>query len=387
MVKNKIQPIQLFVIVVLFELGSAVVVGLGLAAKQDAWIAILMGMTGGMVLFSLYVYLYSQFPTLPLTNYLEQIIGKFFGRILSLTYIFLFLYIGARVLRDFSDLLSTTVLYGTPKVVAAIMMMFAVSFACFLGFEVIVRTAEIFFPWVLFFGFLFLLLIFISDLPKIENLQPVLEEGWKPIIKTAFPTIVSFPFGETIVFTIFFPYLIHNKRNIMTGYSAVLFSGLILIIVTTIMVSVLGPFMAPKSTFPLLETVERVKVGEIIQRMDPIALILLIIGGFFKITVFFCGAVEGFSSLFKKPKLTKFSIPFMAILVIVMANLMADNYVEHIKIGLEIVPNLIYIPLFMIVPFLLVIIVIIKKKILINKQTSKEDNSQKKQGIDLPAQS
>jgi spore germination protein KB len=55
LVKRKIHPIQLFTLMVLFELGSAVVVGLGLEAKQDAWLAILFGMMGGIVLFSLYV--------------------------------------------------------------------------------------------------------------------------------------------------------------------------------------------------------------------------------------------------------------------------------------------------------------------------------------------
>lgn len=362
MVQNKIQPIQLFVLMVLFEFGSAIVVGLGLEAKQDAWLAILTGMTGGLVLFSLYTYLYSQFPTLPLTNFLEKIVGKIIGRILAIIYICLFLYIAARVLRDFSDLLLTTVLVGTPIWVVAIIMMLSICIGCYLGFEVIARTAEIFFPWVLFFGFLFLLFTFISDLPKLENLQPVLETGWKPIFQAAFPTIVSFPFGETIVFTIFFPYLHHKKHTIIAGFSAIIFSGILIAIVTTIMLSVLGPFLAPKTAFPLLEVVGKISVGDIIQRLDPIALILLIIGGFFKITVFFCGAVEGFSSLVNQPKLTKFSIPIMAAAVIAMALLMAGNYVEHIHIGLDIVPNVLYIPLFMVIPFLLVVIIIIKKK-------------------------
>ncbi|MGM0876082.1 MAG: GerAB/ArcD/ProY family transporter [Bacillota bacterium] len=368
MIQKKIQPIQLFVLMVLFELGSSVVVGLGLEAKQDAWLAISLGMTGGIVLFSLYVYLYSQFPTLPLTNYLEKIVGKLFGRILAIVYICLFLYIAARVLRDFSDLLLTNILYKTPMLAVDIMMMLAIGFGCYLGFEVIARTAEIFFPWVMFFGFLFVLLIFIGGLAKIENLQPVLEAGWKPVLQAAFPTIVSFPFGETIVFAIFFPYLNHQKQGMIAGFSAIIFSGIILALITTIMLSVLGPFFATKSTFPLLESAGKVNVGDVFQRLDPIALILLIIGGFFKITVFFCGAVEGFSCLIKKPNLTKFSIPIMAIAVIAMAILMAENYVEHIKIGLEFVPNILFIPLFMVIPFLLVVIVFIKKKITKKKQ-------------------
>lgn len=210
--------------------------------------------------------------------------------------------------------------------------------------------------------------IYQRALPKVENLQPVLEAGWKPVIQAAFPKIVSFPFGETIVFAIFLPYLNDKKQGMIAGFSAIVFSGILLAFITTIMISVLGPFLASKSTFPLLQSAGKVNVGEVFQRIDPIALILLIIGGFFKITVFFCGAVEGFSSLVKKPNLTKYTIPVMAIAVIVMAIFMAENYVEHIKIGLEIAPNILYIPLFMVIPFLLVVIVMLKKKITKKKQ-------------------
>jgi spore germination protein KB len=48
----KINAFQLFVLIVLFELGSAIVVGLGMQAKQDAWLAILIGMAGGLVVLS-----------------------------------------------------------------------------------------------------------------------------------------------------------------------------------------------------------------------------------------------------------------------------------------------------------------------------------------------
>ncbi|MBZ5753795.1 GerAB/ArcD/ProY family transporter [Metabacillus rhizolycopersici] len=362
MVQSKIHPIQLFVLMVLFEVGSAVVVGLGLEAKQDAWIAILLGMMGGIGLFSLYVYLYSQFPTLSLTNFLEKIVGKLIGRTLAIAYICLFLYLAARILRTFCDLLLTEIIPETPILVIAIIIMISISFGCYLGFEVIARTAEVFFPWVMFFSFLFVLLVFIGGLPKLENLQPVLEAGWKPVFQAIYPTILSFPFWETIVFTIFFPYLNKQKEGIVAGYIAIIFSGMIITTATTIMISVLGPFVASISPFPLLDTIAPVNVGNFFNRLDPIALILLIIGGYFKITVFFCGAVEGFSSLVNKPKLKKFTILIMAAAVISMSILMSSNILEHKK-DVKIVAYLLQVPLFMVIPFLLIVIIIIKKKI------------------------
>jgi spore germination protein KB len=373
LVERKIQPIQLFVLIVLFEIGSSVVVGLGLDAKQDAWLVILLAMIGGIGLFSLYVYLYLQFPDLSFTNYLEKIVGKVIGRFLAIIYICLFLYIAARILRSFGDLLLTTVLSETPISVVMILLMLAICYGCYLGFEVIARTAEIMFPWFILFGFLFILFTIFSGLPKLENLQPVLEAGWKPVLKSAFPSVLSFPFGETIVFTIFFPLLSKQKDGVIAGYLALVFSGILLIIVTTIIISVIGPYAALKSPFALMETVGRIKIGEVFQRLDPIGIILLIIGGFFKITIFLYGAVEGFSNLINKPSINKFTIPLMAAAIIALSIFMADNSVEH-KEEAKIVPYIFYIPFFMVIPFLLVVIVMIKKKIRKRRQQNAFDS-------------
>lgn len=47
MEKAKISLYQLFVLILLFELGSAILVPLAIDAKQDAWLAILSGLIGG----------------------------------------------------------------------------------------------------------------------------------------------------------------------------------------------------------------------------------------------------------------------------------------------------------------------------------------------------
>lgn len=368
MVKNRIQPIQMFVLIVLFEVGSAIVVPIGSDAKQDAWIAIIMGMIGGLVLFSLYIYLYTQFPNLRFTDYLEKIIGKVLGRILATVYICLFLYITARILRTFCDLVLLTLLPDTPISALAILIMLVASFACHLGFEVIARTGEIIFPYVMLFSFLFVFFIAIDGLIHFENLQPVLENGWKPVFKAAFPAIVSFPFGESIIFGIFFPYLNKQKNGIIAGYLGMIASGMILTFASIIFITVLGTFQTSIIPYPIMHTIETVNVGGVFQRLDPLGITLLLLGGFFKITIFLCGAIEGFTGLVKKPKLKKFSGPFMAIAVIIMSILMSENWVEHNKQSAKIVPYVLYIPLFMIVPFILVVIVMIKNKLKKKKQ-------------------
>jgi len=62
MEKAKISASQLFILMVLFELGSALLVPLAIRAKQDAWLAILFGMLGSFVLFLVYHKLYTYYP-------------------------------------------------------------------------------------------------------------------------------------------------------------------------------------------------------------------------------------------------------------------------------------------------------------------------------------
>ncbi|WP_299094808.1 GerAB/ArcD/ProY family transporter [uncultured Metabacillus sp.] len=76
MEKAKISVIQLFSIMFIFDMGTALVISYGIGAQKDAWLAILLGMCGGVVLFFIYYTLLRQYPNLMFTNmrgkYLEN---------------------------------------------------------------------------------------------------------------------------------------------------------------------------------------------------------------------------------------------------------------------------------------------------------------------------
>ncbi|GAA3330521.1 hypothetical protein GCM10020331_083420 [Ectobacillus funiculus] len=62
----------------LFELGTSLVVSVGIGAKQDAWLAILVSLGGGLALFLMYGYLFRLFPTVPLTSYIQKNRGNIY---------------------------------------------------------------------------------------------------------------------------------------------------------------------------------------------------------------------------------------------------------------------------------------------------------------------
>ena len=95
MEKAKISAYQLFVLMFLFELGTALLVPLAIEAKQDAWLTILFGMIGGFLLFFVYYGLYQYYPDSLPTEYIQKIIGKVLGRLLA------FFFLSVSVLRGF----------------------------------------------------------------------------------------------------------------------------------------------------------------------------------------------------------------------------------------------------------------------------------------------
>ena len=83
MEKAKISGYQLFVLIFLFEIGSALLVPLAGEAKQDAWLVILIAMIGGFLLFFIYYGLFQYYPDQLLTEYVRHIMGNFLGQDLS----------------------------------------------------------------------------------------------------------------------------------------------------------------------------------------------------------------------------------------------------------------------------------------------------------------
>src|SRR4051794_35475425 len=198
MEKAKISSSQLFVLVTLFEMGSAILFGLGAEAKQDAWIAVFLGLISGLVLFLVYHRLYMFYPDIPFTSYVQKITGKWVGRFIGFLYIVYFIYQASRILRDFGELLVTTIYTSTPLIVINCLMLLTIIYAIHKGFEVIARVGELFFSIIYFMAILGGILIVFSGLIHLSNLQPVLENGWKPVLSTVVRQTLNFPFGEMV---------------------------------------------------------------------------------------------------------------------------------------------------------------------------------------------
>jgi spore germination protein KB len=359
--KAKISLYQLFVLILLFELGSAILVPLASDAKQDAWLAILFGMVGGLFLFWVNYRLFLYYPELTPPEYMQKLLGKIAGTILAFCYIIFFMYTAARVLRDFGEMLLTFAYLETPLFIVNALLMLVIIYAVSKGIEVVARTGELFFFFIYFLAVTGFILIIFSGLIDINNLKPILEEGIFPVARVVFTQTLYFPFGEAIVFSMIFPYLTKRKSVKKVGLFAILLSGINLAITMAINIGVLGVDLTARSQFPLLSTIQNIQVAEFLERLDVFFMISLVISIFFKVSIYFYASVASTAVIFKIKEPSMLTYP-MGMVVLFMSVTIASNYAEHLKEGLTFVTRYLH-PFFLVlIPLLLLGIAFLKNR-------------------------
>lgn len=359
---ENIGPLHLFAWIVLFELGSAVVIPIGMDAKQGAWIVILLGCSVGVILMgAVYGSLYRMYPDLPLNGYASRIAGKVPGWAIGFAYLLYFVYIAGRNTRDFGDLLAAASYDATPIFAINVCIVVAVGYVLRLGIEVFGRTAFMFFVFTGGIFMFILVLVLFSNMADARRMLPILPDGWQPVWKALYPTHITFPFGELIVMAVFFPHLNKKWKPIRLGIWAMLLSAILLCIAVFVNISVLGIEIASRTTFPLFTSLSRLRLAEFVQRMDAVVLLLLIITSFFKIGTFMLAAALISRDLFRVDNYKTLIYP-VGLVVIFSSILMAGSLTEHLQEGLKVVPYYLHLPFQFAIPIALLLIGWIRRR-------------------------
>ncbi|WP_438491197.1 GerAB/ArcD/ProY family transporter [Paenibacillus sp. IHBB 3054] len=348
--KEAIGPIQLFSMMVLFELGTAIVVPIGLESGHAVWLSILMALPGGILLYWIYVDLYLQFPNMIISGYTQQILGKWIGWPLSLLFLPILLYNGSRNLREAGDLLISASYDRTPVFIINSIMAIAVMYILYKGIEVFARTSEIYFFITILMGLLCNFVVIAAGLTKFKNLFPIHAGEWMEALRSAYPSIWIFPFGELVCFTTILPHLNKTRKVRKTGIAAILLSGFLLSFTHAVEMSVLGTDIYSRTTFPMFSTITLVNVANFIQRLDAFVILTLIIGVFFKMSIYCYAAVMIAADLFKVKDTRRLVIP-VGVVVLFTSFVSAENYPVHMKEGSIFLKN--------ILPFLCAVIPIL----------------------------
>ncbi|MUT64498.1 GerAB/ArcD/ProY family transporter [Paenibacillus sp. NEAU-GSW1] len=338
---------------ILFLIGSSSLFLLAGDAERDAWIAVLVGAAAGFALFSLVTLsLHKSFPQFNLVQLLTGQFGRPIGIALSYAYILYFCYKSIRNVREFADLTVMYLLPRTPLVIIVLIICLLAAYVVHKGIFVYFSMAEAILPFVIaMYGLLFFL-IAVSGLLRYENVFPILENGIKPVLKAALPELISFPFGELVLFLMFFNFS-EQKGKAAAGLSmqVYLFCGLFIAFANLLLVAGMGK-LGSATTMPFMQMATLIEIAGL-QRIDPFVAILLFTGVFFKLTAYYLGAVLALSYLFGV-KHTAAIWPVGTVLF--TGSMLFASYMEQVWFGFKLNLNY-HFPVFQIVlPVLLLLV-------------------------------
>lgn len=283
----------------MYTWGSAVLIipsALATFAKSNAWISTLLGLLLGLLLVLLYTKIAAIYPEKTFIELNKVVFGKWIGTIISILFLFPTFLLTAGILREIGDFFTTQVMIETPIHAIHILTLIVAIYCIRSGLEVIARTGEVFFPWIVLF--LVVLVIFLLPEMKLENLIPNFAKGLGSTLGAIYPYI-SIPYCQLIVFLMILPHVNNAPKARKFFFIGVIFASLGITLITVMCLGVLGHDFTGRNMYPTYVLGKMISIGEFIERVEVLVAISWILSTFFKFIVSYYALLLGTTQLFK----------------------------------------------------------------------------------------
>ncbi|MFC5652677.1 GerAB/ArcD/ProY family transporter [Paenibacillus solisilvae] len=355
----KFSAIQSFTLILALLLGTAIIIGTPRLAP-DVWLVEIIAVVPAILMFLMYTLLFSADSThTGLYSLLVNAWGRYLGKLFVLGYAIYFLYIAARNVRDMIELVMTTLLRSTPPHILVVLFVCLVAYAGTGGIKVLGRLSEVIVGLVILFFCTLGLFLAMSGSIDMERVLPILSQGAAPIIKASFTSSLWFPYGEIIVFLVFYSSMGGRAQFRKAGIAALVTACAVLTLSDLLQICTLGMQYGEYSAFPLLDAARLIDIADIITRMDALVAIIIIFGVLLKCAVFLYAGAKGVSSVFRSSS-HSYIFP-LALIIGAMSIMITHNFAEHGQEGLHYVMYILHIPFQLLLPLLTGIIIWIRR--------------------------
>ncbi|AGK95836.1 GerAB/ArcD/ProY family transporter [Clostridium pasteurianum] len=360
--KEKLTSYQILAIMFLVPYGTASLFFLAPDTKNDIWVALLFYSIVFIIMQMVYISLFNKYPEDSIVTYLPKIYGKYIGFILGIIYMWFFAYDAARDLRDFTELTTSFALIRTPAYIISSIFIVIITYSVYKGIENIGNMVQIGFIVVIFFSILAFILLSISKgALKFYNIYPILHMNFIKLISKGWK-LSMFPYGEFITMTMLYPFLMQKSKLNKTVIFVSILEGIFIALNHILFIVTLGYEFASSTAYPLLEAVRLIHIGDFLNRLDIIFIVVLMLGGFFKISILMYASALGISQVFKI-KNWGLLCTILGVLILITSFIIADTYPEHMYIGWNIALTYIFPPIVIGIPLISLIIYYFKKMI------------------------
>ncbi len=317
---------------VMFIFGSSLILPTGGQAGSDIWLSVLIGIVIAFPMLFIYSRILSLYPGQDLFDIVINIFGNFFGKLLCLILTWFAFHLAVLVTRNFGEFIITVSFPETPMIIPMIFLGLLSIWIIKEGIEVLTNLGALFFllnapaPTIVF-------LSLISEM-DINNILPIMYNGLTPVLQGSLSAF-SFPFAESIIFTMIFFCLKTKNSPYKVFISGTLIGGIPLAGISLAEVLVLGPDLYNATFFPNHSVASRVKIGDFIERLEILVLIAALTGGFIKISVCLLAASNGIAKVFGLKSYKSAVLP-LGLLMINFAYFIYDSVMEQIQWAFDI---------------------------------------------------
>jgi len=280
-------------------------------ARQDAWISIVLATVAGLLIARLVTTLGLRFPGKTIFEFTGEIIGWWPGKLVGLLYVWWFLHMNALVIREFGSFLDAAFMPDTPIIIFNLVVVAIAAYAVRNGLEVFTRASEIFLPLIL--GLIIVIVLLASKDTDLSRLLPIFDTGAGNIVKGAVAPLSWF--GEIAAITVVIPYLNKPREAHRVAAVAVLVSGFFFTLMVMATLSIFGPDITGALMFPGLNRYRIINIANFLERLEAVAMVVWITGGFVKVSVFLWAAVLGSAQVLELKDYRPLVLPIGAVLV------------------------------------------------------------------------
>ena len=296
--------------------------------KHDTWVAVLVGFIIAILFALLYLEIALKFPGKNIVQINDIVFGPFWGKLISVSYIWFFFQYMIHYMYFFNSFWITYIMPETPRAAFLIMFIFVCGMAVRNGIEVIARCSFAF-TIIVTVTILSVTVLLIPDM-KPSNLLPILEVEPLKFIQSVH-IILVIPFCDIVAFLFILPYTSNKQQLRKPVLTALSISAIQLLIVVLRDAAVLGPRMliASSASFAVSRQID---IANVLTRLDVLVAITMLITVFMKVTIFYYVTVLSIAQTLKLRSYTSLVVPIGAIAIAVANNLYPSD-MEQIYAG------------------------------------------------------
>ncbi|WP_411680717.1 GerAB/ArcD/ProY family transporter [Clostridium thailandense] len=354
--KGMISSEQLiFLIIGLLQASTLTAAFISGITKQNTWIVLSAGFSIMLLLLLVYTSLNKKFPNRNLIEINNIIYGRYFGKVISILYIWYFWYIIAANFRFTADFFTTYLFLEIDISVFIVVIAIVCIYTIKKGIEVIARAS--FILGIVTIITAIFITVFTANYVRLSNYLPLFQIDLKEFVQGT-NLMISIPFGEIVTFLMIFPYVNNMKQVKKSAFIGLVIGGIFFLSGILRDIAVLGN-IGYVHFFPSYQVSRLINVGEVITRMEILIAIILLFNEFVKICIMYYATVLSIAQFFRLRSYKPLVIP-VGIVSVVLSLIMFDSPVEHAHFAATI--YVIYvIPVIIIFPVISLIIASIRK--------------------------